>query len=420
MRPRPSSGAFFFNTIKIAKMAIATSPPRLPTLILLTALSTLSLNMFLPSLANIARDLEAQYVLVSLAVGGYLAVTAVIQLIAGPLSDRLGRRPVLLAALAIFSLASVVCAVAQDIWTFLAFRMLQGAMISGYALSLAIIRDTAPEREAAGLMGYVSMAMAAAPMLGPMLGGVLDTAFGWRANFCVYALFGVGLLALCFFDLGETRPERPNAGTGEPETLLHLAREPRFWGYALCTACSTGAFYVFLAGAPLVAEATFEVSTAELGVFIGSITAGFMAGGFVASRLAPNYPLRTMMISGRLIACGGLAFGLAIVSLGWHNPVLFFGSTIFVGLGNGITMPSSNAGAMSVRPGLAGSAAGLNGALTVAGGAVLTTLTGALLTTTNAPYMLLSLMLATSCGGALSVLWVARLERSATSTPGET
>ncbi len=368
--------------------------------------------MFLPSLANIARDLEADYTLVSFAVSGYLAVTAAIQLIAGPLSDRFGRRPVLLAALAIFAFASAMCAVAQDIWTFLAFRMLQGAMISGYTLSLAIIRDTTPERQAAGLIGYVSMAMAVAPMLGPMLGGVLDTAFGWRANFYFYAAGGLALLVLCFFDLGETRPARLDAGTRTAGALLQLAREPRFWGYALCTAFSVGAFYMFVAGAPLVAEAAFAVSTAELGVFIGSITAGFMAGGFITGRLAPGRPPRTMMIAGRLVACGGLAAGLAIVSLGVHNPILFFGSTLFVGLGNGITTPSSNTGAMSVRPRLAGTAAGLSGALTVASGAVLTTLTGVALTAANAPTTLLSLMLATSCGGLLSVLWLARLERS--------
>lgn len=401
-----------YQTIKIAHMTAPSTPPRLITIILLTAFSTLSLNMFLPSLANIAHHLDADYALVSLAVAGYLAVTAVIQLIAGPLSDRFGRRPVILVSLAIFALASVMCSIAEDVWTFLGFRMLQGAMVSGYALSLAIIRDTTSERKAAGLIGYVSMAMAIAPMLGPMLGGVLDTVFGWRSTFYFYAVAGIGLLVFCFYDLGETRPVRSGAATAEPETLRSLAREPRFWGYALCTALSTGAFYVFLAGAPFVAKNTFGVSTAELGFFIGSITAGFMTGGFISGRLAPRYHPRTMMIAGRLVACGGLTLGLAILGFGVQSPALFFGSTIFVGLGNGITSPSSNAGAMSVRSGLAGSAAGLSGALTVACGATLTTLTGLFLTEANAPAMLLGLMLVTSAGGLLSVLWLAWLERS--------
>ena len=98
--------------------------------------------MFLPSLASIADDFETSYSTVSLAVGGYLAVTAVVQLIAGPLSVRIGRRPIMLGALLIFSTASLVCALANDIWVFLAFRMLQAGTIAGYAVSLAIVRDT--------------------------------------------------------------------------------------------------------------------------------------------------------------------------------------------------------------------------------------------------------------------------------------
>ena len=177
------------------------SPPTLFTLILLTAFSTLTLNMFLPSLANIAADLDTSYAKVSLAVAGYLAVTAVIQLIVGPLSDRIGRRPVLLGAIVIFTFASLGSALTTNIWVFLAFRVFQGGMIAGYALSLAIVRDTDSERKAVGLIGYISMAMAVAPMLGPMLGGVLDTAFGWRANFYFYAGAGLLLLAICWIDL---------------------------------------------------------------------------------------------------------------------------------------------------------------------------------------------------------------------------
>ncbi len=401
-------------------MPKASSPPHLVTLILLTAFSVLSLNMFVPSLANIARDLNADYALVSLAVAGYLAATAIIQLILGPLSDRFGRRPILLAALALFMAASLVCALAENVWTFLAFRMLQGGIIAGYVLSLAIVRDTTPEQKAAGLIAHISMGMALAPMLGPMLGGVLDTAFGWRSSFYFYALSGLGLLILCWVDLGETRPQRSDAAISDPGTLMTLVRAPEFWAYALCTAFSTGAFYIFLAGAPLVAEAKFGLTTAELGVFIGSITAGFMTGAFIASRLAPRVSLTTMMMAGRLVACGGLSAGLIVLAGGWLSPATFFSSTIFVGLGNGITMPSSKAGAMSVRPGLAGSAAGLIGALTVAAGAILTTVTGLLLTRANAPEMLLSLMLAASFAGLMTVLWVNVLEKRKTAPSAQT
>ncbi|WP_299026414.1 multidrug effflux MFS transporter [uncultured Sulfitobacter sp.] len=391
-------------------MSQTRTPPHLATLILLPAFSVLSLNMFLPSLANIAADLDAEYGTVSLAVAGYLAVTAVVQLVVGPLSDRIGRRPVLLVALTSFSVASVGCSLAQDIWTFLLFRMLQGGIISGYALSLAIVRDTTSERKAAGRIGYISMTMAIAPMLGPMLGGVLDAAFGWRANFYFYAVFSLLLLVVCWIDLGETKPAGSDQKDASPQSMGTLVREPLFWAYSLCTTFSTGAFYIFLTGAPLVAASEFGVTTAQLGFYIGTITAGFMLGSFLSGRFAPRFEPSVMMLAGRLTACVGLSVGLAAMLAGYMTPVVFFGSTVFVGLGNGLTMPSSNASAMSVRPSLAGSAAGLNGALVVAGGAILTTLTGLILPAEGAGVVLHILMLGASGAGLIAVIWGMRLQ----------
>ena len=384
------------------------TPPHLLTLILLTGFSPMSLNMFLPSLANIAVDLETDYGTASWAVSGYLAITAIIQLIIGPLSDRIGRRPVLLGALLVFAFASVGCALAQSIEVFLFSRMLQGGIIGGYALSLAIVRDTRSEREAVSLIGYIGMTMAIAPMVGPMLGGVLDTFLGWRSIFAFFAASGFGLLILCWLDLGETKQDRDS----DPGTTS-LLREPLFWAYALCGTFSVGAFYIFLTGAPLVAQTVFEISTAELGFYIGTITVGFMLGGFIAGRFGKGFEPTTMMITGRIIACIGLVGGLLVLALGITSPQIFFASTIFVGLGNGITMPGSNAGAMSVRPELAGSAAGLSGALIVAGGAILTAATGTAVTGTNGAQTLLVLMLAASGLGLGFAIWASWLRQRA-------
>ncbi|UXN69220.1 MFS transporter [Devosia neptuniae] len=390
-------------------MRQASAPPALTTLILITATSVVTLNMIVPSLTNIARDLDADYALVSLALGGYLAVTAAVQLSVGPLADRIGRRPVLLVALAVFTLASLGCAMAQNVWMLLAFRMLQAAVVSGYVLSLAIVRDTNEGSDAARLLGRISMAMALAPMLGPMLGSVLDAAFGWRMIFVLYAVAGAGLLCLAWADVGETI--RPSAKPGE-RRLSTLLSKPVFWSYALCTAFSTGAFYIFLAGAPLIATAVFGIGTAELGMFVGSITAGFIAGAWLAGRLAGRYSSATIMLMGRIFACLGLAAGLILVAMGELSPLLYFGSTIFVGLGNGMTMPNSNAGAMSVQPRLAGSAAGITGALTVLGGALLTTGTGLALSGQPSPMLLLGLMLLASFMGLLAAVAAIRLSKS--------
>lgn len=383
--------------------------PRLATLIVLSALAVLPVNMFLPSLPNIAHEFQADYGLVSLAISGYAVTAAALQLVLGPLSDRFGRRPVLLAGLAVFVLASIGCLLAADIWTFLAFRMLQGVVIAGYAVSLAIIRDTTGDQAAAGLIGYVSMAWAAAPMLGPIAGGGLDEIFGWRASFWAFILLGAGAFLLCWFDLGETNRSPSGTITQQLRSYPKLLGSGRFWAYAATMAFSTGAFYAFLAGAPLAATAGFGFTPGRLGIYMGTITAGFVLGSFLAGRYAKHVRLTTTMLAGRFIACGGLVAGVILLLAGVTHPSAFFVPCALAGLGNGLTMPGATAGAISARPGLSGSAAGLAGAVTVAGGAAIAALTGAIVTAENSGYAVLGMMLASSCLALLTcftVLWI--------------
>lgn len=387
----------------------AATPPRFVTLICLTGISTLSLNMFLPSLVNIAADFRADYSIVSLSIAGYLAVTAVLQIIIGPLSDRFGRRPILLAALAVFSIASIGCLLAQDIWVFLTFRMLQAAIIAGAALSPAVVRDMLPAKRAASMLGYIAMAMAIAPMLGPMVGGLLDEFFGWRSSFVVYLVLGVALFVLTWADLGETHKTPTKGFAQQFKSYPALLASPHFWGYGLCMALSTGGFYVFLAGAPLVSRTLFGTSAGMLGLYMGSITAGYFFGSFIAGRFSARYSLGTMMMAGRIVACAGLLAGIGFFLAGVVHEWSLFGATVFVGIGNGITMPSSSAGVMSVRPDLAASASGLAGALTVGGGAILTSIAGIVLTQNATALALLGMMFATAALGLVAAVWVARL-----------
>jgi MFS transporter, DHA1 family, multidrug resistance protein len=390
--------------------------PHLITLILLSGLSVASLNLFLPSLPNIASEFGVDYALASLTIAGYAAVAAVLQLVVGPLSDRFGRRPVLLASLAIFSLASVGCVLAADFWTFLFFRMLQAVIVSGFTLSRAVIMDAYGAQKGASLMGYIGMAWAAAPLLAPMLGGVLDELFGWRASFWTFLVFGAMLLAICWVDLRETNVNRSETLLKQLRTYPELLRSGRFWGYALWTAFSVSAFYAFIAGAPLVGSAVFQISPAQLGVYLGSTTVGFVLGSYLAGRLSARLPLTTMMIAGRVVACAGLVLGLLILSAGVVHELTLFGACVFVGLGNGVTMPSSNSGTMSVRPKLAGSASGLSGALTSASGAAFSAIIGAVLTVDNAAYGLLTVMLLASALGLAAAVFVQRIDRDAIAT----
>lgn len=387
------------------------SPPHMATLVILSGISVLSLNMFLPSLSNIARDLEVSYAMASLSVAGYLAVTAVLQIIMGPLSDRYGRRPVLLWGAAIFAVASVGCVLASNIWVFLGFRVLQGAIMSGLALSRAIIRDMFPARDAAAKMGYVAMMMALAPLLGPVLGGFMDEIWGWRSVFGLFALTGALVLVLCWFDLGETNQEPSETFLKQFQSYPGLFTSRRFWGYTLALTFSVGGFYVFIAGIPLVGEQAFGLSPATVGVGVGIISGGFMAGNYISGRVASRYALVTMVIAGRVVGSVGSILAMIVFFAGVTHYAVVFAAAIAVGFGNGLAIPAGNAGAMSVRPKLAGSASGLSGAATVAGGAVLTVLTGALVTGPNGAKILLALVLLTNLAGLAAGLYVRRIDQ---------
>jgi len=387
------------------------APPRLTTLILLSALAILPISFFLPSLPSMATEFAVDYRIVGLSLAVYAGVSACLQLVAGPLSDRFGRRPVILGALAIFIAATIGCAVAPNAWVFLACRMAQAAIAPSYAVSLAVIRDTSSKEQAASQFGYLAMAWAIAPMLGPSAGGLIEQALGWRAGFHLLALLGAAVLALCWHDLRETNTAPSNTMAEQYRAYPELLCSTRFWAYCLCMAFSVGTFYAFLAGAPLVA-AGFALSPVALGLFMGSVTGGFMAGSFMAGRLAGKLPATTILIAGRMIACTGLGAGVLLHATGVGHVLALFGPCVFVGLANGLTQPGANVGAISVRPGHTGSAAGLASAITVAGASIMAALTGMVLTAGNARGGLLVMMLAPAVAALGAALFVRHLDRA--------
>lgn len=354
--------------------------PHLGTLVLLTALSVLSLNMFLPALPDIRADFEASHGLISLSVSGYMICAAVLQLLLGPLSDVYGRRPVLLSALGVYVIASVIAFMAETVEIFLFARFLQALAISGSVLSSAIVRDVFDGDEAAAKMSTISAAMAIAPMLAPMLGGLVSDALGWRAVFLIYTVLGGLVLVLVWRDLGETRR------VGKSRSLLAglgLFRLPAFWAFTLCSSFSVGAFFIFVSGAPFVIAGTFGWSAGDIGFGIGSITVGFMVGAAISAVLVRRFGGLRIMIAGRCAAFLGIVFGLAVFSLGQGGALLLIGATVCVGFGNGMTVANAQTGALSLRPEQAGAASGFSGALLMVIGSFFTW--GALWVLTDAP-----------------------------------
>lgn len=393
-------------------MTGARTAPHPLTLVAMSGLAALSMNVFLPSLPGMARDFGVDYAVMQLSVSAYIGASGVIQLLAGPISDRYGRRPVAQACLAIFALATVGTLVAQDAGTFLVFRLAQAMISVCMLLSRATVRDIYEGARAASMVGYVTMGMAAVPMVAPVIGGVLDEAFGWRANFAVMGVLGLLVLCAVWFDMGETV-----RGGGLPlrQQLRNypiLARSHRFWGYCLASTLSAGCFFAYLGGAPFVGEQVFRLSPAEVGYFFALPALGYLAGNFASGRFTARVGLNRMVLAGTLVCLAAMVVALLADLAGIVRPAIFFGAVGVMGLGNGLVMPNATVGMMSVRPDLAGTASGIGGALTVGGGAALSALAGALLHPGAGALPLLAIMTASASGALVAILWVLRRERA--------
>ena len=382
------------------------TPPTLATLILMAGLSAMIMNMFLPSLPTMTEYFDTKYRLMQLSVALFLAASAVLQIIVGPISDRFGRRPVLLWGLVIFLLATLGCIYAPNVRVFLTFRMVQAAIVVAMVLSRAIVRDMYEQDQAASVIGYVTMGMAVVPMLTPALGGYLDQRFGWQSNFWVFLAAGVAVMALIWADCGETNRHKASNFREQFADYPELLLSPRFWGYSLAAAFSSGAFFAYLGGAPFVGSEVFGLSPGRLGVLFGAPALGYIVGNGMTGRLAMSVGTDRLILIGASIATAGVSVSLALFYISLGTVFSFFGLMMFVGLGNGLVLPNATAGILSVRPKLAGTASGLGGALMIGGGAALSALAGSLLKTGSGPFPLLWIMLIVSILGIVSIRYV--------------
>ena len=391
-------------------MTGARTPPRVLTLVALSGVSALSMNVFLPSLPGMARDFDVPYAVMQLSVSAYIGASALVQLLGGPISDRIGRRPVILGGLVIFLLATIGTLMAPNATLFLTFRMVQAAVAVAMLVPRAIVRDLYDGSRAASMIGYVTMGMAVVPMIAPIIGGILDEAFGWRANFTVMGALALIVMVVSWFDLGETV-----RGGGVPlrDQLRNypvLARSVRFWGYCLAATLASGTFFAYLGGAPFVGEQVFGLSPAQVGYFFAAPSVGYMTGNFISGRFAATLGPNRLIMAGAVVSLVPLALALAADLAGLASPWIFFGAVAMMGMGNGLVLPSANAGMMSVRPELAGTASGLGGALAIAGGAALSAMAGAVLTPDHGAAPLLWIMAGSAVGSLLAILWVIRRE----------
>jgi DHA1 family bicyclomycin/chloramphenicol resistance-like MFS transporter len=355
----------------------------------MVALGPLSTDLYLPSLPALRHAFGAGIGEVQLTLSLFLVGLAGGQLIYGPLSDRFGRRPVLLAGVAIYVLASIVCVAAPSIASLIVARLVQAAgACAGPVVCRAIVRDVHGREGAARILSYMGAAMALAPALGPVLGGLVEASAGWRANFAILAVYGAVGLALTFAVLPETVPDSgPERTTldGLMRGYLSLLRERSYMGYVFCSALAYGGIFSFISGSSFVFVEIVGLSPPVYGLCFGAVVLGYMAGTLAGGRLTRRLGIEWMVRNGGYVsAAGGLALLLAVLAFGASVPGILL-PTVFYMAGTGLVLPNAMAGAIGPFPRLAGTAAALLGFIQMGAAALIGAAIGHLADSTARP-----------------------------------
>jgi MFS transporter, DHA1 family, multidrug resistance protein len=336
----------------------------LALLIAMSGMSSLSLNILVPAIPSMAAKFATDPANVQLTISLYLMGLAVAQLVFGPLSDRFGRRPVVLLGLALAGLAGTAAIFVTTIAGLIAARVAQSLGAStGQTIGRAIIRDLYDREQAASMIGLVTSVVVLMPMVAPLVGGILDTLLGWEAIFVFTAALSLTIFAWAVLALPETRKF---SAAGERSyfraDLAALTASPKFLGYALCAALGSAPFFSFLGGAPHVVVTMLGRTSAEYGLWFFVPSIGFMSGNFAVSRLTRRFGINTLILWGALLTVvGALLNVFAYMALpGWEMAAIFL-PQIIIGFGNGLLLPTSVAGAVSIRPQVAGTASGITG-----------------------------------------------------------
>jgi DHA1 family bicyclomycin/chloramphenicol resistance-like MFS transporter len=345
--------------------------------------------MTLPSLPATAVALGTSPATVQLTVTLFLAAFAVAQLVHGPLSDRIGRRRVLLGGLLVYLAGGLACWAAPSAPLLIAGRLLQALGAgSGPVVGRAMIRDLYEPAEAARVLGYMGTAMALTPILAPIVGGVVHVALGWRAVYLILAAFGALFLALAALLVPETNRRR------DPDALRpgHLAtnaadllRDPAFLGYTLVVALMFGGQFAFISGSAFVLIEVLRMPPAIYGLCFGLVAFGIMTGSFLAARFAPRVGIDRLIAAATRLggAAGALMATLAWAGV-WTVPAVIGPMYVFA-VGVGIVLPTAIAGAIGPFPRTAGLASAVLGFLQLTAAATYGMLVGRLYDGTPVP-----------------------------------
>jgi len=324
----------------------------------------LAMTLCLPSMQEWGAIFDTSQADVQLTFSGYVIAYGALQLVYGPLSDRHGRKPILMLGLVVAGLASVMAALATDIATLTAARVLQGA---GSAASMVVgrsmVQDLFSGPQRTRVMAYIGMALGMCPPLATLIGGQIHVRLGWQTNFVLLAVLAAVLLVAAWLGLPRVTPPAPDKGHWLRAMLgayARLLREPRFVLYVAILAATTATFYAFLAGAPIVLKG-YGIGPDGIGWFIMAVPVSYILGNFMTSRLIAQAGESRVMAWGQALTVGGLVVMLALGLGGVHAALAVALPLVLLGLGHGLINPPALAGTVGVLPALAGSAAAVAG-----------------------------------------------------------
>jgi MFS transporter, DHA1 family, multidrug resistance protein len=340
-------------------------------LVVMTGLAPVSLYLLVPALPMLATTFGHDTSVVQMTVSCYMIGIACSQLLLGPLSDRFGRRPVMLAALALSIVASFGCVFAETLPQLIIARFLQAlGGASGMVISRAIIRDCYPRERIGAMISLVVAVMMIAQMLSPLTGGLIESVLGWHAIFYVVAALSVAIAIAVALALPETRPARIE-GASFGRDVAVLVKSPGFIGYVLCQVLASQIIFAFAGGGPYIVETQMGRSSAEYGAWFATTAFAYFAGNMVCVHFSPRHSLDKLIWFGLMLQLTGAFLNFIWGVFGLNQvPVMLFGTQMLVMFANAAVMANSAAGAISIRPSAAGTASGAMGFLQMGIGAL--------------------------------------------------
>lgn len=373
-------------------------------LALLAFSGTLAMHVFVPAVPVAQQDLGGGMAAMQLTISLYILGLAGGQLVYGPLADRFGRRPVLLAGLSLYTVAGLAAMLAPSVNALIAARLFQAlGGCAGLVLARAIVRDTSAPADTTRRLALMNLMITVGPGAAPLVGGFLADAAGWRSIFIALTLLGVVNLLLTWRLLPETGRATEGAAIGLMESYGQLLRAPAFWGYAVGGGCATTSLYGFVAAAPFIFTGELHQPTASVGGYIALLVLGVWVGSMLASRLIARVSVGRLLVGANGVSVAAAFILLAVVLSDQLTVPLAIATVFIFSVGVGTAAPAALAEALSVNPRVAGSASGLYGAMQMAVGALCTALAGV----GSDPALAAALVLAGSGIIAQAAFWMA-------------